>query len=283
MAVRVEVLEKKGVTIYRMATLDLHGKPFMWVSSYLIDGLLIDCGFAHAKDEFLKVLDLKRVEKCLLSHHHEDHYGACFDLLNAYGIPVFSNKVTAFLVRSRIKLPPERRLVWGIPKPCEIQELQDPASIHTSKSKFQLIPSPGHCKNLISIYNPQKKLLFCTDAFINSIQSVIFNWEDAIEMLETLKKFTLMNINHLFLEDGNLATRSDLNQLIEYWTKIKYDSEKLLAEGFTSKIITRKIFGEESALKRMTGGDISRENLIRSLLELPALNARKKRKEKRKK
>jgi ribonuclease/clavin/mitogillin len=281
-SVVIEKLEKESVSIYRMATLDLQRKPFMWVSAYLIDGLLIDAGHHHARNKFLNCLDFEEIEYCVISHHHEDHYGACYELIHDYNIPTYSNKETAFLIRNRIKIPSERKLVWGIPKPCIIKEFDQPDQICTTQAKFKIIPSPGHCKNLISLYHEKKKLLFSTDAFINSQQNVIFNWENANNMLNTLKMFLKLKFKYLFLEDGSIATIDDLEQFINYWSDIRLESKRLYRNGTSTKEIVKRIFGKESILKKMTGGDMSRENLIRSLLNLDPIDPRKKRKTKRK-
>ncbi|NHJ24740.1 MAG: MBL fold metallo-hydrolase [Candidatus Lokiarchaeota archaeon] len=280
-SVIVEKLERKSVSIYRMATLDLQKNPFMWVSAYLIDGLLIDAGHHHAKYEFLNCLNFDEIEYCVVSHHHEDHYGAVYDLIHEYNVPTFSNKETAFLIRNQIKIPPERNLVWGIPKPCSIKQLDQSDEILTTKAKFKILPSPGHCKNLISLYHEKKKLLFSTDAFINNRQSVIFNWEDANRMLDTLKMFLKLNFKYLFLEDGSIATMDDVHQLIHYWSYIKLKSQNLYRNEISTKEIVKQIFGKESILKKMTGGDMSRENLIRSLLNLNPIDPRKNRKTKK--
>ena len=279
--VQVEKLEKESVKIYRMATLDLQNKPFIWVSAYLIDGLLIDCGHHHAKDAFLNHLDFNELEKCVLSHQHEDHFGACHDLINKRNIPVYANIETALLVRLKLRIPPERELAWGTPKPCKVNILYNLDKIITKKAEFKIIPSPGHCKNLISFFHEKKGLLFSTDAFIDEKQNVIFNWENAIEMLETLKKFKTLKPKFLFLENGSMVTLKELDNLIEYWTSLKNQSELLYTQqGLKPKSIVKHIFGKESWLKAATGGDMSRENLIRSLLELPPIFKREKRKRK---
>jgi hypothetical protein len=120
--------------------------------------------------------------------------------------------------------------------------------------------------------------LFSTDAFISSQQSVIFNWENANLMLETLKSFLKLNFKYLFLEDGTTAKMDDVKQLINYWSDIKVKSQDLNKKGNSTKEIVKQVFGKESILKKMTGGDMSRENLIRSLLCLNPIDQRKERK-----
>ena len=273
--VKVETIEIDSVKIYRMSTLDLKEKPILWVSSYLIDGLLIDFGHYHAKDDFLKVLDLNEIYICVLSHHHEDHLGACYDLINKFNLPIFATKETVFLVRSKIRIPPERNLVWGSPKPIKASLLPNYEIIKTNKAEFKIITSPGHCNNLISFFHVKKRYLFSTDALISKEQNVIFNWENAIKMLETFNKIKDLNPKYIFLEDGRVLTIKDLEHLINYWNTLKNQSKMLYKEGFKPKEIVKKIFGKESWLKISTGGDLSRENLIRSLLELEPIFKRK--------
>lgn len=270
-SVKVEIIEKETVKIYRMSTLDLQNRPIMWVSAYLIDGLLIDCGHHHAKDAFLKELNIKAVEKCVLSHHHEDHFGACFELINTHRIPVYATKETAFLIRTKIRIPPERMLVWGMPRSFIASELPNVEEITTKNASFKIIPSPGHCKNLLSFYHQKKRFLFSTDAFIDKNQSVIFNWENAPKMLDTFERLKALNPKYIFLENGNVATADDLSELIKSWNKLRIQSQELYNKGVVPKYIMKEIFGKESYLKDLTSGDMSRENLIRSLLNLPSI------------
>ncbi len=277
-SVKVEVLEKNTVKIYRMSTLDPHNNPIIWVSSYLIDGLLIDFGHHHAKDLFLELLDFDDIEMCVLSHHHEDHIGACYDLINKFNVPIYGNKETIFLVRQKIRIPHERMITWGLPKPFKANLLPNLEEIKTKKAIFKIIPSPGHCHNLISFFHESKGLLFSTDAILNERQNVIFNWENAILMLETFNNLITLSPKFIFLEDGRVITATELEKLITYWSNLKKQSEILYKRSLTPRQIVKQIFGKESWLKTATGGDISRENLIRSLLKLPPIFKRKVRK-----
>jgi Cft2 family RNA processing exonuclease len=217
---------------------------------------------------FFQKVTLDEVEKCILSHHHEDHYAGASELMEIHGIPVYATLETALLIRLNIRIPPERALVWGIPEPCKVKILRDMNEIKTSTSKFKLIHSPGHCNNLISIFQEKTKLLFSTDAMMDKNQSVIFNWENANLMLDTFKKFEKLKPEYLFSSNGNVFSGDDLHYLINYWMDIKEKSTKLYSNGMKPKQIVKKIFSKESWLKVSTRGDMSRENLIRSLLNL---------------
>jgi len=281
--VKVETIEKEDVKIYRMATLDNQGKPVIWVSAFLVDGLLIDCGHHHARKEFLSILNMDKIEMAVLSHHHEDHFGAAKLLINEYNIPVYATKTTAFLIRPKILIPPERSLAWGTPDPCIVRELPNTNEINTSRGKFKIIPSPGHCRNLISFFQEDKRYLFSTDAIADKKQTVLFNWENANIILSTLQDFKSLNPKYVFSSSGKAFTVKDIDDLIKFWIDIKQQSIDLYRNGVKLSLIVKKIFGSESWMKRSTGGDISRENLIRSLLELPPIFKRRLHKTRKKK
>lgn len=272
---KVEVIEKETVKTYRMSTMDLNNRPIMWVSAFLIDGLLIDFGHYHAKDKFIKLLNFCEIEKCVLSHQHEDHFGACHDLVDKYNLPIYTTKEIAFLVRLKIRLPPYRMLTWGVPKPFNAKIFPNLKEIKTAKATFKIIASPGHCQTLISLFHKRKQLLFPTDAFVSNNQSAIFNWENALKMIETLKRFKELKPKYLFLENGSLATLTDMSQLIDYWTSVKEQAEELYNQGIKTRVIVKYLFGQESFLKRATSGAMSRENLIKSLLKLPPVKDKK--------
>ena len=273
--VKVEIIEKKDVKIYKMATLDNQNKAVIWVSAFFIDGLLIDCGHHHARKDFLNKLEFDKIEKCILSHHHEDHYGAARLLQLKHNVPIYATKATAFLIRPKIRIPPERNLAWGTPDPCVVNELPNMKEINTSKANFKIIPSPGHCNNLISFFHEEKRFLFSTDAMIDNKQTVIFNWENANTILETLQKFKSLSPRYIFSSNGKVFTVDDIDDLTSYWLDVKQQSRELYKKGLKLNIIVKKIFGSESWLKRSTGGDMSRENLVRSLLELPPIFKRR--------
>ncbi len=66
-------------------------QPF-WTSVFLIDGLLIDAGAPGGVDDlrkFIKTLDSENViEKCVITHNHEDHCGGGRMLREEFNIPV---------------------------------------------------------------------------------------------------------------------------------------------------------------------------------------------------
>jgi glyoxylase-like metal-dependent hydrolase (beta-lactamase superfamily II) len=54
----------------------LAGRGRYWMTAYLVDGLLIDSGCAHAAPELVDALSEKTLTCLVNTHSHEDHIGA---------------------------------------------------------------------------------------------------------------------------------------------------------------------------------------------------------------
>jgi len=74
-----------------------------FTSCYLVDGLLIDSGApggVHELKEFVKSLTpRKMIEKCFITHAHEDHAGGAYFLNIEFGIPIYTSKETINLLK----------------------------------------------------------------------------------------------------------------------------------------------------------------------------------------
>ena len=95
----------------------------------------------------------------VLSHHHEDHFGATKLLINEYNIPVYATKTTAFLIRPKILIPPERNLAWGTPDPCIVKELPNTKEINhlIQNNGFCQVFSNDWCENNQDLTKPERE------------------------------------------------------------------------------------------------------------------------------
>ena len=51
------------------------GRPFMSVYFYVLDGMVIDTGQRNMQKSAIALLGDKKLDRILLTHHHEDHCG----------------------------------------------------------------------------------------------------------------------------------------------------------------------------------------------------------------
>lgn len=113
--------------------------------------LIIDPGAEFEKIE--DVIGNKKVVGVLITHHHDDHVGALKSILKKYGL-----------------------------KEGEIKD---------NSFKFEIIRTPGHSSDSITIYFNKEKIMFTGDfLFKNSIGRIDLPTGSKIEMLKSLDKIS---------------------------------------------------------------------------------------------
>src|SRR4051812_31429275 len=84
----------------------------MDVSAYLVDGILVDSGFPHARAALGRYLDERHVRGAVLTHYHEDHAGNAA-LIAQRGIPLTMARFTQERLIDPASIRAYRRVVWG--------------------------------------------------------------------------------------------------------------------------------------------------------------------------
>lgn len=257
---------------FKMAKL-INGKPLYTMACYYVDGLLIDTGPVHVADEIEEAFKGLNIDVVVNTHHHEDHIGNNI---------VFQNKwrINAALVHSnaveRIKNPEiwikrlraYQHVVWGSPPPSNAQVIGE--SIKTSHYEFKVIYTPGHSDDHICLLESERGWLFSGDLFIKEDLKVLRSDENFHELLASLYELTKYNFDTIFCSSGQVVKegKKALMRKIEYFEKLKEQILDLYSKGMEIEEIRRQVLGEESALFIPTGGDFSKINLVKSVLNI---------------
>jgi glyoxylase-like metal-dependent hydrolase (beta-lactamase superfamily II) len=267
---------------------DLMPYPY-FTSCYLVDGLLIDSGApGGANDLKLFIESLKpsqMIDKCFITHAHEDHAGGAHMIQTEFKIPIFASKEAINLLKKGNTYPEYRQLAWG-PKllPFNAKEINEPIITKSKKYKFELFPMIGHASELVALIEIDRQWAFVADA-VQPKYKMIFGRNSDIQedisliyhSLSKLYEFTVGMDKLLVFSAGNgvLQGRKIIKEKMEeiefLYLKVHEEYRKLQKEGFKEKKITKKIvkniFKKESIIGQLTQGDLSRENLILSLLK----------------
>ena len=124
--------------------------------------LIIDPG--SEGNRIIKAISDNVVDGIVVTHHHSDHDGAVDDLLIKYNIKVYDIN----------------NMSEGINK--------------IGKFKFQVIYTPGHRSDAISIYFPKEKVMFVGDfIFKDSIGRCDLETGNIKEMYESINKIKKYN------------------------------------------------------------------------------------------
>jgi len=258
-------------------------KPF-WTSCFSVDGMLIDSAAPGAtgelKEFLLSLPPEQKISFCVLTHAHEDHAGGAKMLSEELGLPVYINPNGLKLVHNGYTYPDYRQLTWGtelLPAP-KVQPL--PAAPFQTKGgsyKFELFPMPGHAPCLVALIERGQQWAFVADAIQPKYQmifgpttSINENIAGIYGSLVRFAKFTRELTNLKLFIAGHGMVDKGIAFVEEKITEIRdlhKQAHQLLQQGLSDRKMLQKMFGGESFFGGFTRGELSRMNLIRSLLE----------------
>ena len=265
----LETKDYGDVTQIRLArTLD--GNPLYTVCAYLVDGLLIDTGPAHTNRVLADFLVERTLRMAVNTHYHEDHVGGNRELIDRYGIDVYAHPDAASLIARPPGILPYQETVWGVPEESAVLPLGD--TIDTPRFLFDVVRMPGHSRGDVTLVEKRTGWCFSGDLISAPRPRTARREEDVPTMIASLRALaahpapalTLYTAVGTVFENG----REILLTTAEYLEEIGEKAGALSEGGHTPEDIVRELFGRETALKHLTEGDFSTENLIRSLLYL---------------
>lgn len=263
--------------------------PF-FTSCYFIDGILIDSGApAGVNDlkDFINSLYKKQgVKECIITHTHEDHAGGAHMLKSEFNVPIYAHRKAIPILKKESNYPQYRQVAWGEKrKPVVAKKVSNRVKTTKNGFIFEIFPMPGHAPELIALIEKSKEWAFVSDA-IQPRYKMLFGHnsdiqENLSQIVESMTQFLeyTKNLNELkiFISGHGMYEREIVEQKIEELNELHSQVHMLYLQFSTdgndhSKIlkkILREIFGRETAIGKLTNGDLSIMNLIESLYNWP--------------
>jgi len=250
----------------------ISGRGSYWTTAYLVDGLLVDSGCAHAAQELVAALTSETLTSIVNTHSHEDHIGANGPLqVQRDGLEIHAHPSALPVLHDPRRMQPlqfYRRVMWGWPEPSAASPLQDGQQIETEQHTFQVIYTPGHSPDHICLYEPQQGWLFTGDLFVGGKDRALRIDYDIWQIIASLKQVAGLPLTLLF--PGSARVRENPNQALA--SKIAYLEEmgekvlELHNRGKRPKQIARLLFGPAMSIEYFTFGHFSRLGLVNSYL-----------------
>jgi glyoxylase-like metal-dependent hydrolase (beta-lactamase superfamily II) len=265
-------LEEEGPIIAIRMTRRILGIPLFKVYAFFIDGLLIDTGFANGRKKFMKLCDRLRPAIVVNTHHHEDHTGNNYWITKKYGLlPLAHLKTSSYMKDPSRWVPIYRRFTCGTPLPSETGELG--SEIQTERFRFLVAPTPGHTDDHICLFEPNEGWLFSGDLFIGEQLRYSRKGEDVYAILNSLKSVAALNPKRMFCSFSGEVDNPELaiHKKIDYLENIRDRVEKSFQQGLSPQEIRRRLLGRGDRFRFLTGGQISKQNLINAFLRDPPL------------
>jgi len=258
------------------------------------EGVAIDPGSSKMRDWLRRHMDAwpERIHAVTTTHHHEEHSGNLQWLAERAGARLIVNQETIERLRT-LRLPRMRRFVIGQPPLLSGEvEILDGCLPTGTGGELQVIPTPGHCPDHVSFFDPKHKILFAGDAFMGSYFATPNPDVDSLVWIESLERMLALEVEILVEGHGHIYTlredipdvahvvirqcpREALRNKLEFLCWVRDQIEEGKREGMPAAAIVGSCFpwgrrwswerfGSELTAQLLSGGEFSRAELVRS-------------------
>jgi glyoxylase-like metal-dependent hydrolase (beta-lactamase superfamily II) len=229
------------------------------VSAYIVNGVMIDSGFPHARSELLAAVRSLGVRGVVITHWHEDHAGNA-PALAANGVAISARDETLSILRSRPGIQLYRHVIWGRPPRFAGERATFDAE------GLALIHTPGHSPDHQVVWDGSTRTLFSGDLWLGVRARVIHYDEDPYRIIESLHVTLALEPARMFdahrgaVLDPVEAIRAKIDWLGSTLTEI----EQRVEQGWSDREIVRRVLGGEEAAALISRGSYSRRNLVQA-------------------
>jgi glyoxylase-like metal-dependent hydrolase (beta-lactamase superfamily II) len=253
------------VTRIRMTSLGARSLG-MAVDAYLVGDILVDTGFAYARDPLMAALEGRAINQICCSHSHEDHTGNCAVIAAAHDCPVYLRDSEALWEEGVRALAPYRRIWWGRVDPFEALEMPD--VVESDGRKLEVIQTPGHARTQVALYEAATGDMFTGDLLISPGAAAVLTWGNPWQEVESLRRVAALSPRRLLMGHGLIS--EDPVPLLE----LKADriesaarqSVELMSNGREPREVVREVFPKGAFKDRffewLTSHEFSRLNFV---------------------
>jgi len=171
------------------------------------------------------------------------------------------------LPRNQKHLNPYQVVMWGYPEPSFAKPI--PETIDTAHHHFNVICTPGHSLDHISLYEPNEGWLFPGDTYIGGKDRALRADYNIWQIMASLKKLSALDITLIFTGSGNVRKNGSaaLKEKIAYLENVGKQALELHRQGLDYDTIRRRLFGREMLIAYVTLGHFTAKHLVRSFIE----------------
>jgi len=217
------------------------------------------------------------VMMCVLTHSHEDHVGGAHMLQEEFNIPIYASREAIPIIREGYTYPEYRQVAWGTEiLPAEAEPAPNPIYSRSANYCFDLLPIPGHAPDQISLIEKEQQWAFVADGVIpkykrifGTTSSIQEDISQIYQSIQNLYEFTngMDNLQIFLSGRGVVFGREYLLERMHEIMNLRMRAHELNEQGSSVEDITQNIFPGEDIFGILTNGELSCQNLIKSLLD----------------
>jgi glyoxylase-like metal-dependent hydrolase (beta-lactamase superfamily II) len=264
----VRVLEHEGGVVQFTMARRLLGRELYRASCYLVDGILVDTGMAHTSSELLARLAGRPLRLIVNTHAHEDHIAGNAALQRQRQVPILAHPLALAVIAEpeRLRLRPYQRLLFGSPEGSRAGAVPD--RIAWSEGEFQVLPTPGHSRDHVALFEPRRGWLFAGDAYLGGRERVLRSDYDAWEMVFTYQRLLRLPLRVLFTGTGQVVRNpvERIERKLEHLRDLARRVWALHDAGLGEQEVARRLLGGDLLVRLLTSGHFSARHLVRSFL-----------------
>jgi glyoxylase-like metal-dependent hydrolase (beta-lactamase superfamily II) len=235
---------------------------------YAVDDLLIDAGPKNLAGDILAFAARQRLDRVVLTHLHEDHYGTAGDLQTRFNLPVFIHPMSVPLASDPPDFPDYRKVSWGVPDPFIAKPLG--STVETERYRFQVIETPGHADDHIVLYEPNQGWLFSGDLYLAPKIRIVMRQESMPVLMESLRRVLKLDFDTIFCGHAGVVPGGKhlLQQKLNHLEELQATVLDLYHKGWNLRQITRHLFPRRPPIYYRSRGEWSSIHIVRTLLPL---------------
>lgn len=229
-------------------------------SAYLVGDVLVDTGFAHVRDAFLRAIADLPIRGVLVTHQHEDHAGAAAAL--AGRLPMHMHPGCEAALRERPAIGYYRRSIWG-----RADRLTSPL-VPFDAAPMQVLELPGHTPDHVALWDPARRILAAGDLFLGVKVRIAHHDEEPAELVRSLRRAAELEPRLLLdAHRGPIANPAALLRAKADWLEATIDLVRgLSARGAGAREITRRVLGREDFVGWVSFGEYAKRALVEAIL-----------------
>ncbi|NPV93476.1 MAG: MBL fold metallo-hydrolase [Firmicutes bacterium] len=234
---------------------------------YWVGGMLVDSGPPRLRREIDEFCSSRRLDRIVHTHYHEDHTGNSRYLAKRYNVPVFIDPFSIEYCRERARLPLYRRVYWGRREGFEPLPL--PETFETGKTRWEVIPTPGHSEDHVSFLDQNEGRVFTGDLFMRDKTLVIMRSENLPALIESLRRLLARDFDTVFCSHSGVIKngRQRIQRKLEYLEEQRGRVRHLHSLGLTAREINRRMYPKQPPIFFFSGGEYSTCHIVRSFIE----------------